>query len=236
MGDFYVVDVETGAEPAIRKVDPGVDPPAEPATPSAPPAESERTPPEPPMIYVANLADYNAGYHHGAWIDATREPDDIRQKIADLLADSPALQAQDETFGDWAIHDYSGFGQIRLDELEDPECISALATGIAEHGDQFTAWVELQDSAELNDWAHDGEVQGTFRDAYLGEYDSLSTYGQQVVDDMGWQDQINEMLPPEVARYARIDADALAQDMWLNGEIQVAHIKNGRMVVFRVSV
>jgi len=43
---------------------------------------------ETPRIYVASLADYNAGRLHGCWIDADQSADAIRDEIAQMLAES----------------------------------------------------------------------------------------------------------------------------------------------------
>jgi len=52
-----------------------------------------------PRIYVASLADYNAGRLHGRWIDADRPAEAIREQIAQMLAESKAPVAEE-----WAIH------------------------------------------------------------------------------------------------------------------------------------
>ena len=66
-----------------------------------------------PRIYVACLASYNAGILHGEWIDAT-DADTIREAIQEMLKRSPTPGAEE-----WAIHDYEGFGPLRLSEFED---------------------------------------------------------------------------------------------------------------------
>jgi len=43
---------------------------------------------ETPRIYVASLADYNAGRLHGRWIDANQSADSIRDEIAQMLTES----------------------------------------------------------------------------------------------------------------------------------------------------
>jgi antirestriction protein len=42
-----------------------------------------------PRIYVACLSAYNSGVHHGAWIDATQDPDTIWEAIHNILKTSP---------------------------------------------------------------------------------------------------------------------------------------------------
>jgi len=57
---------------------------------------------------------YNNGKLHGRWIDATQGESAIRDEIQEMLSESPEPNAEE-----WAIHDYEGFGQIRLSESED---------------------------------------------------------------------------------------------------------------------
>jgi antirestriction protein len=64
-----------------------------------------------PRIYVASLADYNAGRLHGRWIRADLPSDEIYREIQEMLAASAIPDAEE-----WAIHDFEGFGPIRLAE------------------------------------------------------------------------------------------------------------------------
>ncbi len=50
-----------------------------------------------PSIYVAVLADYTNGYHHGKWIDATTSVEEINEEIDKLLRTSkyPNVARQD---------------------------------------------------------------------------------------------------------------------------------------------
>jgi len=82
-----------------------------------------------PRIYVACLAAYNNGRLHGAWIDANQSADDIAAEVQTMLAASPEPGAEE-----WAIHDYEGFGELRLSEWESFERVASIAAGIAEHG------------------------------------------------------------------------------------------------------
>jgi antirestriction protein len=187
--------------------------------------EIRRLPSDSPKIYVASLADYNNGKIHGVWIDATLEPEEIQEQIRAMLQLSTVLSAEDETFGDWVIHDSEGFGLATVHEHDDLQTMHRLAMGIAEYGLAFSAWADVFEG--------DSEHWEQFSEAYLGEYYSLTAYGETIIDDMGWQQEITRVLPESVARYARIDAEALAQDMWLSGEIQIIHRPGGGMWVFR---
>lgn len=53
---------------------------------------------ETPRVYVASLADCNAGRLHGRWIDADQSADAIREQIAEMLAESKEPIAEE-----WAI-------------------------------------------------------------------------------------------------------------------------------------
>jgi antirestriction protein len=79
-----------------------------------------------PRIYVASLADYNAGRLHGTWIDADRPAHEIRAKVARMLAASREPMAEE-----WAVHDYQGFPGCRLSESSDFDYVSEVAGLIA---------------------------------------------------------------------------------------------------------
>ncbi len=78
---------------------------------------------DPPQIYVASLADYNAGSLHGAWIDATVDLEEISDRVERMLATSPTTPRAE----DYAIHDFEGFGAYRPDEHDAIEWIQQVA-------------------------------------------------------------------------------------------------------------
>lgn len=92
---------------------------------------------EAPRIYVACLAAYNNGYLHGAWIDADRDPWAIWADIRDMLARSPIPDAEEH-----AIHDYEGFGPMRIAEYAGIEEVAEIAAFIAEHGELGAALLD----------------------------------------------------------------------------------------------
>src|SRR3546814_11380124 len=85
---------------------------------------------ENPRIYVACLAAYNNGYLHGSWIDAEQDAWAIYDDVKAMLAASPIAEAEE-----WAIHDYEGFGNVRISEYAGFAYVSELAAFIAEHGE-----------------------------------------------------------------------------------------------------
>ena len=183
------------------------------------PHPTETEPQIPPRIYVASLSDYNAGRLHGTWIDAADDPEDIHEAVQRMLATSREPLAEE-----WAIHDYEGFGPARLSEYSDFESVSRIAHGIETHGDAFAAWVaHAGDSSE--------ETAQRFDEAYLGRWDSITDYAEQLAEDLGLTDD----LVPEWARpYVRVDIDLLARDLEI--ELAIADSEEGGIHVFDPTV
>jgi antirestriction protein len=150
-----------------------------------------------PRIYVASLADYNAGELLGAWIDAAQEPEALHADIDAMLA-----QSDEEVAEDWAIHDYEGFGPFRLHEYETMEVVSAVAKGIAEHGTAFAAYVDWAGTSE--------EALRAFGDCYLGQWPSLDDYARELADDFGWEEALRK-LPEDMQHYVAIDYEGVAR-------------------------
>lgn len=190
--------------------------------------ETDRPPREVPSIYVASLADYNVGKLHGTWVDMTMPTEDIELAIRQMLERSPVLQADGEDYGDWAIQDSENFGVVTVHEHDDLDTLHELAEGIAEHGEAFSAWAEANED--------DAERWPLFTEAYLGEFDSLTAYGEYMVQETGWQQMVDEVMPLEISQYIRVDAEQWAQDLWLSGDIQVMHKPGGGCWIFRGEV
>jgi antirestriction protein len=181
-----------------------------------------------PRVYVACLAAYNNGCLHGQWIDANQPVDDIWSEVQEMLAASPenatcqwcgAVMVSTDgpvrwdkpcTHGEhfpasaeeWAIHDYEGFGALQLSEWESFERVSAIAAGVENHGDAFTAWLSYDSSRDPSDL-------DAFDDAYRGEWDSLRDYAEDFADSTGLYDMASEAGSP----YVTVDVDALERDL-----------------------
>jgi len=152
-----------------------------------------------PRIYAASLSDYNDGRLHGRWIDANQEPDDIQAEISDMLAESPMPDAEE-----WAIHDYEGFASFRLSEYESVEALARIAHGVAEHGPAFAHWVDHVGTTDI-------ESLDAFEEHYLGYWDSLSDYAEQLLDDLGVN--IDKLVPDWISPYVSIDYEMLGNDL-----------------------
>jgi len=126
---------------------------------------------ETPRIYVASLADYNAGRLHGRWIDADQPADTIREQITQMLAESREPVAEE-----WAIHDYENFGSLSLSECEDIDRIAEVALLITEHGPLFVSLLGyLGGTSSIDD------ARRYMEEGYRGAFDSLADYAQELV-------------------------------------------------------
>ncbi|TWT44351.1 Antirestriction protein (ArdA) [Phycisphaerae bacterium RAS1] len=161
--------------------------------------------PETPRIYVASLADYNAGYLHGRWIDADQSADEMRNEIAELLAESKQPIAEE-----WAIHDYDNFGSLRLSEFEDLERVAEVARLIVEHGPLFAELVN-----HLGDASNVEEARRYMEEAYRGAFDSLADYAADLIEDC-YADILKSL--PDFIRY-HIDYDGIGRDLELGDDV-----------------
>ncbi|WP_285728211.1 antirestriction protein ArdA [Psychromicrobium xiongbiense] len=168
--------------------------------------EAEKQPENTPAIYIACLAAYNNGRLHGEWIDATIGAEEIHQHIQTMLASSPEPGAEE-----WAIHDYDNFGPLRLGEHADIDYVASVAEHIQAHGAPFAAWLDFT-GFEQDKWHY-------FTDAYLGEYENLNTYITQLIEDLGYDELLNQHLPKSMRAYLAIDKELMARDLEAGGDI-----------------
>jgi antirestriction protein len=197
-------------------------------TPDTKPSDGELSvnhneePVDAPRIYVASLADYNAGRLHGRWLDAAQEPEELEQQIQQMLSES-----EEEVAEEWAIHDYDNFGRLHLGEYESMETVSTLAKGITEHGQAFAAWAALAGAKEATN------NPAEFNDAYLGEYESVEAFAEEELEDYGLTEILDRAVPGSLRYYVDIDIEAFARDLKLSGDIHTAPADDGGVWVFR---
>ncbi len=175
--------------------------------------EIEPSPVQVPRIYVASLSDYNAGRLHGAWIEAAQEPEALHTEVEAMLAASPEPGAEE-----WAIHDYEGFGSFQPSEYEALEWISAVASGIVEHGGAFAAYAAL-----VNDQP---ERLKDFEAVYRGQWETLEAYAEDLLDDLG-ASELLEQVPDWLQPYVSLDTAGFARDLELGGDIWTAEGDGG---------
>lgn len=173
-----------------------------------------------PRIYVASLSDYNNGRLHGVWLDAARTADEIYADIEAMLATSKDTDAEE-----FAIHDFDDFGAVRLGEYETIPHVAAIARGIEQHGHAFAAWVDANEG--------DSDMLERFSENYIGHYESLEAYAEEIIDDHGYQQLVDDVIPESLRPYMRIDTDALARDMYLDGSVVVYPDETGGVWLFQ---
>ncbi|WP_408655240.1 antirestriction protein ArdA [Jatrophihabitans sp.] len=170
---------------------------------------------------MGSLADYNDGLLHGAWIEAAREPEQIEADIQAVLAASPWTARTGEPAEEWGIFDFDNFGACRLDQHEDLAWVSGVARGIAAHGLAFAAWADI---------AEDRELLADFDEAYIGQYDSLHAYVEQLINDLGYDQLLDRVVPPSLRPYVKIDLAATAQD--LDADLHTVEAAEGGVWLF----
>lgn len=170
-------------------------------------------------FYAADLAAYNAGYLHGAWITATSDADDMQEQVNAMLAKSPVGDAEE-----WLIHDYDD--ELRaishLGETSDLGRIAEIMDAIETIESDYDAsllpiligWVsDMQDDPAL--WA------SVLSDAFAGIYDDAEDYAAQFCEDCGDLASV----PEHIARY--IDYKAMARDFSLGGDLDFVCTSTG---------
>jgi antirestriction protein len=167
-----------------------------------------------PKIYVACLSAYNNGHLHGLWIDASQEPEEIREDINWMLSWSPV--ADDGTCEEWAIHDYENFHGLSLGEYESLEYISKLAQALdnADNAEAMAAWL---------DYAKD-RIMNPDVEALAEEFSSYYCGHWGTERDFVWQsDEIEEMFnwsefEKQFTFWSQhIDWDAIARTVFIDG-------------------
>ena len=164
-----------------------------------------------PRIYVACLAAYNSGYLHGEWIDADQEAWAIHDAVSAMLRRSPIAEAEE-----YAIHDYEGFGTLRLSEYAGIEKVAALAAFIVARGALGAAVLDYF-SGDLD------EANEAFEDCYLGSYESLADY-------MAEQTGACLTVPDRLRYY--IDWQAMARDAEMSGDLFAIRTAHDEVHVF----
>jgi len=149
-------------------------------------------------IYVACLAAYNQGILHGAWIDAATDAWTIWDGIAAMLARSPVADAEE-----FAIHDYEGFGPVRIEEYAGIEQVAETAKFLVEHGD-VGAEVLAYFGGDLD------EARGAMADRYLGCFASLADHMQETME--------GAIEIPQALRFY-VDWEAMARDAEMSGDL-----------------
>lgn len=167
-----------------------------------------------PSIYVADLADYNAGYLRGCWIeiDESVSADDIREQISAML--------KEKGHEEYAVHDYNNMPSSLLGEWPCIEQVVEVAQAVREHG--YTLIAGYLNSFDL-------EELSKLEERLIGIYPSVCDYAYEYVDSTL---NLEKAMGP-LARY--FDYDAFARDLELGGDIDTVRLSCGDVAIFSTS-
>lgn len=172
-----------------------------------------------PKIYVASLSDYNNGCLHGAWLEADQAYEALAAGVQLMLAASPTNGAEE-----WAIHDFEGFGGVRLSEYEPLSIVSTLALGIRERGPAFAAWANFVD--------RDPEQLRRFEEAYRGHWKTVQEYAESLLDELGLEAELDRAITGSLRSYVRVDYEGFARDLHLGGDIWIGERDDRTVDIF----
>ena len=128
-----------------------------------------------------------------------------------MLAASPEPGAEE-----WAIHDYEGFGEMRLSEWESFERVSAIAAGIAEHGAAFARGFHTTPAATFRTCGVRGRIQ------WRMGFASRICRGLRRVDGM------YDAAEKSGSSYVVVDIDMLTRDL----DIELYTVESDRYTVY----
>jgi antirestriction protein len=120
----------------------------------------------------------------------------------------------------WAIHDYEGFGRLRLDEYEEIETLVEIADLINEHDEIFTHVVVYCGGPEYLE-----EARRLMEECYQGAYDNTIEWAEYLLEDTGELDKI----PQHLRGY--FDFERYAHDAELSGDIFTIEV-DGKTHIF----
>lgn len=181
--------------------------------------EHESTP-DSPRVWIASLADYNAGRLHGDWVDAAVEGDELVAAAEAILATSQEPGAEE-----WAIFDFDNFGPYRVGEYEDLHQVAAVARGIAEDGEAFATYAQLSG-------ARGEDLETGYVEAFVGYWHSLSAFVDDLLDDLGIRESLADSLPDWLAAHVSIDRDGVLRDLLV--DLHYEDASDGGVYIYRL--
>jgi antirestriction protein len=113
-------------------------------------------------IYIANLAQYNAGKLVGEWIDVPSDVEDLQAEITRIVGSD-----------EWAIHDYEGYNG--LGEHPDLAKVVAIADALEEYPQAVVEWAETATNDDDLKSFIEERWQGTFRDVEAWAIDYIDS-------------------------------------------------------------
>ncbi|ALW86346.1 hypothetical protein AUC43_15385 [Hymenobacter sedentarius] len=174
-----------------------------------------------PRVYIASLADYNAGQLLGRWfeLDDFTDADDLLHAIQGMLT------IYDDTYGpligtkreEWAMHDAEHLPKRFVSESPDFAAIYEYLDAIADMDEDIATAYEL--------FVNNGDDPSQFRDRYLGRYGDGYEYDDERVAadyaEQSWFEYHDEKeIPPSLKNY--IDWHSMGRDLVLGGDVWIS--------------
>ncbi|AEJ93434.1 anti-restriction protein [Mycobacterium phage Benedict] len=175
-------------------------------------------------IYVADLAAYNAGVLHGVWIDLEgKTVNEVEDEIHVMMREGQRLYVPRtlSPHEEWAIHDYEGFGDIRISEHEDLGTLLDLSEAIEKHGDPFVAWIS-EAVGDIGYFADVADAVSQFEDCFVGPM-TLEDYAYEYA---------SEVLGLKDTALDYFNYEKFANDLSMSGDMTEVYY-NGVDYVFR---
>ena len=155
-------------------------------------------------IYVADLAEYNAGNLYGKWLDLDdfNDADELKEAVYAVPKVNPYSNGKERN--EFAVHDYDldftpdpNFGEYP--DLEDVFRYHELCN---EHGEAFAVWFNLYNGRYLDR----DRWEDKFQDAYYGEYEDYTDLAEHMVEEGLFGE-----IPESIACY--IDYEKIGRDL-----------------------
>ena len=154
-------------------------------------------------IFITPLAGYGANQDTGRWILATKNEDELKERITQVLKDCP----YSTTGSDWRVSDYHGFYGYGVSLGEHPSL-----KDIAQAVELMESYGELAAKLIEHFCGDVDEAVRHLEDKYLGVFDSPADYAEENI-----KSQISGEIPVLIEAY--VSYVAMARDLLLGGEI-----------------
>jgi len=152
------------------------------------------------QIYIACLSSYNNSILHGEWIECNEGLEHIQAEVNKIMKSSPMDDAEE-----WAIHDFSGFNGIEVNEYDSLEHIAVLAEALENLDDNELTVFEYI----LSMYSNVTEAKEKMDEVNIFN-GSRGDYAQEITEECS-------EVPEYLANY--IDYDAMGRDFEFNGDL-----------------
>lgn len=166
-----------------------------------------------PRVFIASVGDYEQYDRvHGRWLDATADVVELEEGAREVVRTSRSGSPL------WGVYEAEGFYGLDLDaEWQDLRYVSALARGIAAHGEAFMRWSQVV--AAIEDLEQ-------FEQRYVGQFETGADYAQHLAGELGVEETLSAV-PEGLRPFVRFDAEAYAKHLIDTDCVAVTPAKDG---------